>query len=35
MPKTNNQPIKKFFKSCGHFSKSRQKLDFTLENKVV
>ena len=33
-PKTNNQP-KKVFKSCLQLSKSRQKLDFILENKVV
>ena len=31
-PETNNQPTKK---SCGHLSKSRQKLDVILENKVV
>ena len=34
-PKTNNQPLKKFFKSCGQLSKSRQELDVILENKVV
>ena len=35
MPEANNQPLKKFFKSCGQLSKSRQKLDVILENKVV
>ena len=34
-PKTNNQPLKKVFKSCGQLSQSRQKLDVILENKVV
>ena len=34
-PKTNNQPLKKVFKSCGQLSKSGQKLDVILENKVV
>ena len=35
MPKANNQPHKKFFKSCGQLSKSHQTLDVILENKVV
>jgi hypothetical protein len=34
-PKTNNQALKKFFKSCVQLSKCRQKLDVILENKVV
>ena len=34
-PKTNNQPLKKLFKSCGQLSKSNQELDVILENKVV
>ena len=29
------RPIKKFFKSCVQLSKTRQKLDVMLENKVV
>ena len=34
-PKTNNQPIKKVLSLKGHLSKSSQKLDAILENKVV
>ena len=34
-PKTNNQPIEKFLKSCSQLSKSCQKLDVILETKVV
>jgi len=34
-PKTNNQPIKKVFKSYVQLIKSRQKLDVILEYKVV
>ena len=34
-PKTNNQPLKKFLGLVFSWSKSRQKLDVILENKVV
>ena len=34
-PKTNYQPLKKFFKSCTQLSKRRQKWDVILVNKVV
>ena len=34
-PKTNNQPLKKVFKSCPQLSKSCQKLDVNLGYKVV